>query len=376
MKSFALIRGNVVAAFVAAGLLSGPLLDFLWFSAFAQPAAPPATSPSATPGATAPQSAHDLKSWRETMSRTPGPKKGCFTSSYPSTEWVEIPCTAAPLHPHQPAYGPGPNIVGGNANDFTALVLPRHISWAVGSFDKVTGVMSAKDDKLGDNFFSLQINTNAFATSSCQFSTNPNCQGVQQFVYEHGAQSGKVYIEYWLMGFGNCRSGWRPQGDNCFRDSRAVPVSPVGIGSLPLLALMGMTAGGTDTIMLSTGTKLFAVMAEDSVVNLEQGWGEAEFNIFGIENSSQVNFNDGSAIVVRTTVDDGTTIPPTCFATSHTAETNNLTVLSPCCPYSRPAPSIVFTESNVPGATAICDAFANLSAVQEAVRYFLRESLP
>jgi hypothetical protein len=153
MKSFALIRGNVVAAFVAAGLLSGPLLDFLWFSAFAQPAAPPATSPSATPGATAPQSAHDLKSWRETMSRTPGPKKGCFTSSYPSTEWVEIPCTAAPLHPHQPAYGPGPNIVGGNANDFTALVLPRHISWAVGSFDKVTGVMSAKDDKLGDNFF-------------------------------------------------------------------------------------------------------------------------------------------------------------------------------------------------------------------------------
>ena len=96
---------------------------------------------------------------------------------------------------------------------------------------------------------------------------------------------------------------------------------------LPFLGLKGSAANGTDTLVMSRGTELFTVSDGDSVLNLEGHWIEAEFNIFGMGNSTQVNFNKGSTIVVRTTIDDGTTNPPTCFSDSRTGETNNLSLL-------------------------------------------------
>ena len=54
--------------------------------------------------------------------------------------------------------------------------------------------------------------------------------------------------------------------------------------------------------------------------------------------------------------------PPTCLDWSHTAERNNLPKLNPCCPVgywtgypSPPVSRILFTESNAPGATSMCD---------------------
>jgi hypothetical protein len=65
-------------------------------------------NPNPPPAATPPPSAKALHDWRKGMARVPPPKKGCFTSSYPSTEWQEVPCTTAPARPYPPARGGGP----------------------------------------------------------------------------------------------------------------------------------------------------------------------------------------------------------------------------------------------------------------------------
>src|SRR5215472_14341845 len=63
---------------------------------------PKSTAPSAT---TPPPPAKSLHEWRRGMARIPQPKKGCFTSSYPSNEWQEIPCATPPARPYPPARG-------------------------------------------------------------------------------------------------------------------------------------------------------------------------------------------------------------------------------------------------------------------------------
>jgi hypothetical protein len=103
----------------------------------------------------------------------------------------------------------------------------------------------------------------------------------------------------------------------------------------------------------------------DSILNLAQNWNEAEFNIVGdtCGKGSQASFKPGGTIVVRTSVDDGTTIAPCprnptppyapiCAIAGTTAETNNLN-LGTCSCIEGPGttPAIVFTESNTVAAT-------------------------
>ena len=75
---------------------------------------------------------------------------------------------------------------------------------------------------------------------------------------------------------------------------------------------------------------LYSAQGEDNVLSLAQGWHEAEFNIFGDCCLDQAVFNSGSTIVVRTSVDDGTTNAPTCVNQSFTGETNSLDLVNPC----------------------------------------------
>ena len=107
--------------------------------------------------------------WRATMAGTPRPKNGCFTATYPDTNWQEVPCTTAPLRPYQPVGGPTPQTVG-QGFDFSALTT-QPISSAVGSFDTVVGVTSLTGPD-GDNSYSLQLNTSQFTTSICDGAAN------------------------------------------------------------------------------------------------------------------------------------------------------------------------------------------------------------
>src|ERR1700692_979228 len=112
----------------------------------------------------------------------------------------------------------------GNGNDVSAQV-SGHISEAVGSFDSVTGVTSESGTGpfSGPNAFTLQLNSNFFASPACSGAANPsNCRGWQQFIYANVSCPHCAFIQYWLLGFGstNCPSGWMSFNnggdDECF----------------------------------------------------------------------------------------------------------------------------------------------------------------
>ena len=327
----ATVRGIVVAA-----NLSGLSLIFP-ASAVAQ-APPPAGGP---PAAEQPRIAQSQQEWRAAMSRLPMPKKGCFTSAFPRIAWEEVPCRTAPARPYPPAKGGQPYIVGGADGDFTAQVQASTLSSAVGSFDSITNVTSERDQN--PNTYSLQLNTNFFRTTACMGAQNPAaCLGWQQFLYSTG--EGVVFMQYWLLNYGNCPQGWDQRGANCFTNSSAAAVPAQSLADLAQLTLTGQASAGTDTVILTTGSGPITAVNQDSVLNLSLGWFTAEFNIFGDGSGRRAGFNPGSTIVVRLSVDNGATTAPSCVVQSFTAETNNLNLQSLCSANAGAPPAIVFTE--------------------------------
>jgi hypothetical protein len=341
---------------------------FLWMAlsvtgAFAQNAPLPQNPAQTGAPQQAPVDDARRKAWNETMSRTPKPKEGCFTSAYPSTEWKEVPCITPLPRPYQPASGPRPQTVG-NGTDWTAKSGTGPISTAVGSFDSVSGVTTVTDSASGNaNTFSLQLNTNTFNTSTLGCNRVPNCVGWQQFIFStDGCTSNTpcVFIQYWLINFGpTCPSPWLQtplSPNNCYQNSpKAASVPAQIIAGLANMILTGTAASGgndTATMLVDNPPTLHFVSNTDSVVNLAQGWTEAEFNIFGDCCQHQANFNSGSTLVVRTSVDAGARLAPTCVETGFTGETNNLTLVgTPAVVPTTPLPAIVFTESNAGGGT-------------------------
>jgi hypothetical protein len=209
------------------------------------------------------------------------PKKGCFTSAFPRIAWEEVPCKTAPARPYPPAKGGQPYIVGGADGDFTAQVQASTLSSAVGSFDSITNVTSERDHD--PNTYSLQLNTNFFPTTACLGAPDPaKCRGFQQFVY---TTEGVVYMQYWLLNYGNCPQGWDQYQSNCFTNSPATGVPAQSLADLAQLTLTGQASPGTDTVILTTGSGPIAAVNQDSVLNLSVGWFTAEFNIFGDGNS-------------------------------------------------------------------------------------------
>jgi hypothetical protein len=251
----------------------------------------------------------------------------------------------------------------GNGTDWTANSTTGSISKAVGSFDSINGVTSETDSNSGAaNAFSLQVNTNTFTTSTCD--NMPDCIGWQQFMFStHGCTNNGpcVFMQYWLINFGpRCPSQFRHSpnagANDCFRNSPAASVPAQTIAGLANMILTGTAAsGGNDTVTMSVGNSptLHAVSETDSVVNLAQGWNEAEFNIFGDCCGHMAVFNDGSTLVVRTSVNEGAKIAPTCVQAGFSGEENNLTLVgTPAIVPATTLPAIVFTESNVPGGTS------------------------
>jgi hypothetical protein len=68
------------------------------------------------------------------MAKIPLPKNGCFTSSFPSTEWQEVPCTTAPTTPYLPARGTRSANVG-NGTDVSAAFLSELLNVPAGKHD-------------------------------------------------------------------------------------------------------------------------------------------------------------------------------------------------------------------------------------------------
>jgi VWD domain-containing protein len=259
---------------------------------------------------------------------------------------------AAPNRPYKPVEGPLPNTVG-NGNDYAAQVAGI-ISSAIGSFDTATG----PDLHHPVRFYSLQLNTNFFTTSLCDSAANPAaCKGWQQFVVSVDAGVGQVaFMQYWLIDYGpQCPAGWTTLGSDCKMSSGGVFV-PLQLSPLGYLELEGTagSGGALDLIsVLVVDGHLFKAPA-NPVFDLAAVWKAAEFNIFGNGDGNQAILPPGN-MIVRTTVNDGTTNPPTCLAPGgFTGETNNYTLVPPCCRYGGLSPAIVFDQSTNVGATAYC----------------------
>lgn len=111
------------------------------FSSYAFSATPdvPETSKSksATSTKVSPEEIHRQEAWRDFMRVTPKPKSGCFTATYPKSEWQEVTCVSPPPYPMPPRRGVRPLVVG-NGDDISAQVsTASFISTAIGSFDSV-----------------------------------------------------------------------------------------------------------------------------------------------------------------------------------------------------------------------------------------------
>ena len=299
------------------------------------------------------------------MSRTPLPGKGCFKASYPRTEWQEVPC-ATPRPSSLPRVGlggPGPNAVSGAGANDIIVKASGTITTATGSFLSATNGIGENDSSNGwAETYSLQLNTNLFATSACKNSPNGNqCSGWQQFVFANsggGPDHARVFMEYWLINYGppaTCPAGWSADLGSCFTNSEysfGIPAQSLAdLGKLVLTATAG--SNGVDTLTLLTASGDLYAMASDSVLNLAEGWTEAEFNIYG---DSHAYFGRGSAIAVKIGVDDGTATAPTFAQGSLTGESSNLMVAQPTCAYGGASPAVEFLESNAADATAACGA--------------------
>jgi hypothetical protein len=349
--------------------------------------------------------------WQKDIARVPVPKKGCFTASYPSKQWKEVPCVTAPTSPFSPRQGTRPyNIiaglfVGGGCptgppcpTDFSADVKPnfKKISLVTGSFDTVLGT--------NQNPFSLQINTGFFDPGLCGASppwnplTKTGCHGWQQFIYtQTQCKPGPppvpdplggtpcVFMQYWLIDIApaDCSAlsaAWTLlSGNRCYRNSSAAwptgapPVTAAqldqGKTTLTACAASGgicvtTASGAMDSVKLvfpggpaTPDCPSYCAVAtgDDSVLNLQGKWEVVEWNVFGDGSFSPVvNFSSNAKLVPRISIthEDGSNKAPVCVVQGFTGETNNLT-FGPKPPKLGPGPALLFTE-DMSGGTADC----------------------
>lgn len=316
-----------------------------------------------------------LEAYRQSMIHIPLPKKGCFQSSYPNLKWKEVQCGIVRPYPQPPRQGPRPLIVG-NGNDVSVKVLTGFISTAIGSFDSVAVTSeSGQINNTGPsvaNAYTLQLNTNPFASTACAGSPNPACLGWEQFVYENDGSAGYAYIQYWLIQYNTtCPAGWHPYlvasstDIDCFRNNNLGPANVPNqpITNLGKLSLSGTVGTGSDSIIVSTGINIYSVVG-DNAVNAAAGWQVAEFNVFGDAGGGQANFNSGSTIIPRTRVINGDSASSVCVAEGFTAETNNLSFGSSAPTASSPGPAVEFTESSAGGLPSNCAAATTVDDTQ------------
>ncbi|MDR3526419.1 MAG: hypothetical protein P4L57_04000 [Rhizomicrobium sp.] len=296
--------------------------------------------------------------WRKSLVQIPLPKKGCFRATYPNKTWQETGCVQAPNKPQPPQRGAKPFTVG-NGTDWSAQVTSGHIASATGTFATISGMTSESGAGGSPNTYSLQLNSDFFPSTACAPSPNPNCRGWEQFVYSN---AGFAFIQYWLIQYNTaCPGGWNTytigSDTYCWRNannSAAVPVQP--LSNFGALSITGTVSGGGDSISFSTGGSVYTA-AGDNSVNAAAGWTAAEYNVVGDCCGSQANFNAGTTMVVRTSVDNGTLAAPSCVLEGFTGETNNLTLSGgPAVIPVLHEPRIEFTQSNPAGTPQNCAA--------------------
>jgi hypothetical protein len=319
------------------------------------------------------------KVWRETMHAIPAPASGCFHATFPITNWEEVECEApSAYHSAAPA---SKEQTTGNGFDYVAQAPSGHyFSSVLGGFPETKDVASEKGvgvasfgggGVLGNNEYTLQMNTNIHHSAACLGYSQ--CKAWEQYIISSNyvALTGKpigktaVFIEYWLSNFGKhtgkniCPKGFidfgkhgSGPGDDCVQNS---PATVMHSGIIPITDLvdleLGASAkhGGSDEATGFFGNESFKISVKDSLTDISTVWNQAEFNVVGNAGGSRATFNSGAELLVGLILDYGSTKAPACESPAKidgtTGETNNLS-LGQCVAAGGKSPYIEFVEGD------------------------------
>jgi hypothetical protein len=301
-----------------------------------------------------------LHQWRGLMAQNPPPDKGCFHASYPNA-WEKVDCKIGEPRVH-PTHAKGVDDEAdtvGNGNDYVAFATGL-ITSAVGGLE-IRGVTSEQSvgvaeygyqGILGTNEYSIQLNTNdKMSTSAWGCSGRSGCKVWQQFLYSTDYVSGgvaEVYMQYWLINYGSCPSGWNQSGtSNCFVNSPLADAPDIPVTELGVDLTASAQAGGNDCVTLNFGSEVISNCFPDFMLNISSVWNKVEFNVVGDSGGSRADFNNGTTIWPLLYIYDGSRTAPTCLANAGTTgESNNLN-LGACTAgvANGNVPYIRFTES-------------------------------
>ena len=273
-----------------------------------------------------------MESWRKQMMQSRDKQPGCYEATYPDKQWHSIPCEAPPaalikkqqrmVKPHD-ARTDGDYIATstGNINSATGALSITNNTYAKGfGYSKGQGGVN--------NEFTIQLNTNTFATTECN--GHPGCVGWEQFMIDSG---GSIHIQKWLLNYLNANATTCPfPPQNSGTDGRGgcyINLANVAFPILPFASfsgyvLEGEAQGSMDfiTLFMPSGKMISAPMAD---FGLAGHWKQAEYNVFGECCGDETIFNPHTHVNVNLTLEDGTNSPPVCTGhTSFAAETTNL----------------------------------------------------
>lgn len=341
----------------------------------------PSGAAASAPATTENPQAWQTEIWQTEMEKVAEPSAtGCFTARYPTLVWQETVCAPAPATPMEPrvpgpesgVFGPTPLTVGAS-DHFVAESPTGSIHRAAGTFDKADGVASVRSPIVFGgpdvtNAYTLQLNTNHFATSLCN-PESENCQGWQQFIFANDGTSGLLFVEYWLINYADdsstpCPDTWSTHllaggSISCFKDTLATPVAAnTPIKDMTKFSLTGDISGDEVEVTFTPdlGLTLYRHIGA-KILDVGSDWKQAEFNVFGYGNATEATFNPGASARVRTRIDYGGTAKPICATTGFTAESNNLfldTIPAPAPPTipdppGLPGPALIFYERSGSG---------------------------
>ncbi len=353
---------------------------------------------------TEPLAVHDaaaglsLEDWKRAAKSSPPPKEGCFTQSFPSNVWTQVPCGAPPDPTRFPAstavgaaapnlaesptsataptaasrqessaHTPSSGGLVGNGDDYIATVSGTTIVEADGTFPSASNLTSEWDNAFDQvNMYDLQINSNMPNTAACN--GYPQCYIWQQFEYS-SVTFGGVFIEYWLFEYGQvngtsntCPSGWGqfglPNADStitchAFSAVTPVPVQPAtNLQSLELGAFANHAGFDIADLYVGSTHTFYSASGGASKLDLYSDWSQVEFNIFGDMNLHQAMFNPDASLEIHTEITraDGLTTAPTCQSgvgvPGLTGETTNFTLGSCTQAAGSPGGSIDFMETS------------------------------
>jgi len=314
------------------------------------PAGASYASPAPKPNLEAAQEA-----WRTAIAQAVQHEAGCFQAKYPDKNWRPIPCGTEEPEPnvqHGRVFRPLDETSSGN---HTALS-SGSITSATGFFPAIANVTQAAGFGFQNNF-TIQMNTNGFASPFCKASHNSSaCVGWEQFVVDSG---GSINIQVWLFSYldtvtVNCPdSSWNQYGTGCWKKAvetgknTDLPVHTFNTLQGIFLKANAAIDGKDSFTMILGGIGTAIVLPAGLSSGLANNWKVVDFNVYG-ESNNEVIFNPGAVMSVVVQVTDGSPKPPTCSTPpgAHTLETSNLT-LGPCVSvpaFLGAAHGITFTE--------------------------------